>query len=140
MRILAKTVLSLFLASISINFISCATSRKTVDYPPDIRERFFNYHSKGKKCGTGMSRPHIKGVSYQRATAISRAIDEIARQQGVEVKTDVEHFLTGSEDNVRSGLSTYSIQTTSGKTVQATIIDQKFNTPTDEFIVLMCLD
>ena len=96
------------------------------------------YHKQGSICGVGVSLPHIRGKSYQRATAISRAIDEIARQMNVKVNTTVEHFLKGNASGATSGLSSYSIQTTAGQTIRAKIEDVYLDPRSEELYVLMC--
>ncbi len=96
------------------------------------------YHKKGSICGVGVSLPHIRGKAYQRATAISRAIDEIARQMNVKVDTTVEHFLKGSSSGAISGLSSYSVQTTTGQTIRAKIEDVYLDPKSEELYVLMC--
>jgi hypothetical protein len=99
------------------------------------------YYDGGKKtCGVGISRPHIRGVAYQRVVAISRAIDEIARQQGVTVNTELASLMSGSQNGATSRLSTYSVQTSTGKTVEAKIIDTYMDEKSDDFYVLMCDD
>lgn len=96
------------------------------------------YHEQGSICGVGISLPHIRGKAYQRATAISRAIDEIARQMNVKVNTTVEHFLKGNASGATSGLSSYSIQTTTGQTIRAKIEDVYLDPKSEELYILMC--
>jgi len=75
----------------------------------------------GQFGGVGSARRHIDGISAQRQMAISRAIDEIARQMGVKVSNFVrtETHLRG--DSVQSGMDLYSIQKKEKKTVNAAI-------------------
>ena len=99
-----------------------------------------HYKAEGKICGVGVSLPHIKGIAYQRVLAISRGIDEIAKQLNVTVDTKLESLMTGSNNGVSSRLSTYSVQTANGQTVSAEIIEAWINDRTEEFYVLMCMD
>jgi len=99
------------------------------------------HHDPGKRtCGVGISLPHIKGIAYQRAVAIARGIDEIARQRNVSVDTTLEHYMTASDGNVSSGISSFSVQTTSGVSISARIVDAWMSRTTDEFYVLLCTD
>jgi len=100
---------------------SCAIiNKKSVKKQP---EWIFHYHIEGKICAVGSSLPHIHGFPYQQATAISRAIDQIAMQKRVHVSTSLEQFLYGNNHNTHSGLSVYSVQTTEGNVVRAIIKD-----------------
>ncbi len=93
----------------------------------------------GRVCGIGTAGLHMKGFSYQRATAIARAIDEIARQKGVTVKTQLEHFLGGTSGGGQvSALSVYSVQTTEGELIRARIVHAYYDRTSQMFYVLMC--
>jgi len=124
----------------------CATTEKTITPPVAIKakvnvpEWVLHYKADRKICGIGISKPHIKGIPYQRLLSISRGIDEIARQLGVEVETRLETYMKGTSESVQTGLSTYSVQTSNGKTVEAEIEKAWINGDTDEFYVLMCMD
>ncbi len=100
------------------------------------------YHYKPKKgeiCGIGSAGVHMKGFPYQRATAIARAIDEIARQKGVTVNTQLEYFMRGSSSGgSQSSLSVYSVQTTEGQTIRARIVETYYDREKEVFYVLMC--
>lgn len=74
----------------------------------------------GQLGGVGVSRPHIRGRSFQRQTAVSRAIDEIARQLGVRV----DSILSDQQKSVDGGslkgqTAIYSFQTTTGEVISA---------------------
>jgi len=99
-----------------------------------------HYDGGNKTCGLGIARPHIRGIAYQRIVAISRAIDEIARQQGVSVDTELESLMIGNQNGTISSLSTYSVQTSTGNKVEAKIIDTYMDDRSDDFYVLMCED
>lgn len=97
-----------------------------------------HYDGGGKKCGVGVSLPHIKGIAYQRMLAISRAIDEIAKQQGVSVDTELASIMSGNQSGANSRLSTYSVQATTGEKVEAEIVDTFIDNQFDELYILMC--
>jgi len=120
-------------------FMSCASARdarKRADVPDWV----YHYDSKGRRCGVGFASPHIKGIAYQRALAISRAIDEIARQLSVKVDTKLETYMAGSKGSMSSGLSSFSVHTTTGQSVKAEIIEAWKDNYKDEFYVLMCME
>jgi hypothetical protein len=75
----------------------------------------------GKFGGVGSARRHIDGFSAQRQLAISRAIDEIARQLGVKVDNFMKTETSVVGQDVSSSMDLYSIQTTAGQLVQAQI-------------------
>lgn len=121
-------------------FISCG-STKNAHYNSDMPDWVYHhYESEDKRCGIGFASSHIRGIAYQRALAISRAIDEIAKQLNVTVDTTVETYMLGSNSSVSSGLSSFSVQTTTGQSVQAGIIDAWMDEYKNEFYVLMCTD
>lgn len=126
------------LAMLSALFVlSCAATNELeekVVYPDWV----YGSPKGGKICYVGSSIPHIKGSPYQRALAISRGIEGIARQKKVSVDVDVEHLLYGSSDSATSKMSVYSVQTTKGETVRAIIKEVWLNPKTDELFVLMC--
>lgn len=128
------------LAMLSALFVlSCAATNELeekVVYPDWV----YGSSKDGKICYVGSSIPHIKGSPYQRALAISRGIEGIARQKKVSVDVDVEHLLYGSSDSATSKMSVYSVQTTKGETVRAIIKEVWLNPKTDELFVLMCED
>ena len=78
----------------------------------------------GKVYGVGSSPEHIKGPNFQRALAMSMAIDEIARQNGVKVSNSLDRMQeVDSSGNVRSSARSVSLQTVDGKMINAVIKD-----------------
>jgi len=120
-------------------FISCGSARNA-RHGSDMPDWVYHYDGKGKRCGVGFSSPHIRGIAYQRALAISRAIDEIAKQLNVKVDTTVETYMSGSDGSISSGLTSFSVQTTTGQSVKAEIKDAWMDDYKKEFYVLMCMD
>ncbi|MDH3975494.1 MAG: hypothetical protein OEV42_14550 [Deltaproteobacteria bacterium] len=125
---------------------ACAATEEKKAPPPPAKIKvnapdwILHYKNDRKICGIGISKPHIKGLPYQRLLAISRGIDEIARQLGVTVETKLETYMTGTSESVSTGLSSYSVQTSNGRTVEAEIEKAWINEETEEFFVLMCMD
>jgi len=95
-------------------------------------------HKEGKICGVGYSAMHVRGFSYQRALAISRGIDEIARQMGVKVNSSLEYYMGKTGSSTSSELNVYTIQTTEGKVIKAKIEDSYYDEKTDELFILVC--
>lgn len=69
-----------FILILLIIVSSCSLPSKESSEKPEWIYK--SYYQKGKICGVGYSAMHVRGFAYQRATAIARAIDEIARQMG----------------------------------------------------------
>lgn len=91
----------------------------------------------GKVGGVGISKPHYAGKTAQRTLAISRALDEIARQMGVKVVSSQKISTTGTSQNATTSLESYSFQTTDGKVVRATIQAFWEDKPNEELYVWM---
>lgn len=91
----------------------------------------------GKIGGVGISKPHYAGKTAQRSLAISRALDEIARQLGVKVVNSQKTTTTGTSLNATTTLEIYSFQTTDGKVIRATIQAFWEDKPNEELYVWM---
>lgn len=91
----------------------------------------------GKIGGVGSSKTHIEGKTAQRSLAISRALDEIARQMGVSVNSVQKIATQGSSSGISTHIESYSVQTTSGKIVNASIKEVWYNEHDDELFVWM---
>ena len=78
--------------------------------------------SDGKIYGVGSSPIHVKGQTFQRALAVSRAIDEIASQKKVKVTSTLERAESiAASGKVFSAAQKYSVQTVEGQDVSAQI-------------------
>ncbi len=76
----------------------------------------------GVTGGIGESGLHVNGPSAQRQLAVSRALDDIARQKGIKVQNTQE--IAQQVNNLNEGsttLSSYSLQTVDGVTVKAIV-------------------
>lgn len=91
----------------------------------------------GKIGGVGISKPHYAGKTAQRTLAISRAIDEIARQMGVNVVSSQKIATVGTSQNATTSLESYSFQTTDGKVIRASIQAFWEDKPNEELYVWM---
>ncbi len=121
---------NLLLFLISLFFVACGASGTpewTVMPPSD-----------GKIYGVGSSPIHVKGLTFQRALAISRAIDEIARQKGVKVSNTLERVESvSSSGSVSSAAQSYSVQSVEGQTVNAKIKEVYRDPRSKKIFVLM---
>lgn len=106
----------------------------------DAPEWVYGNTPSGKVCYVGSAMPHVSGKPYQRALAVSRAIEGIARQKNVKVNVEVETFMTGTSQSASTAMNVYSVQTTEGATVRAKIEKVWVNPKTEEMFVLMCED
>lgn len=96
--------------------MACATN-PAKKMPPWIT----NPNLDGHTGGCGSAGLHIKGPHAQRQLAISRAIDELARQQSVEVTNIIAVKTSGNRDRFKSEVDSFSVQTSSGQSIQAGI-------------------
>lgn len=93
-----------------------------------------------KTVAIGSANIHYHGKVAQRKLAISRALDEIASQQGVNVSSQVIRHdqRDGSRASGKSDI--YSFQTSDNKVVNAHIKDTWSNPRTDELFIWMVAD
>jgi hypothetical protein len=95
----------------------------------------------GQLGGVGIARTHLKGPSFQRQTAIARALDEIARQLGVEVASVLEDRTQASErGGLQSSTAIYSVQTTRGEVVRARLREIWVHPQTNEVYAWMTVE
>lgn len=87
---------------------------------------FTNYnHKKGEIVGIGIAAPNLNGFSAQKKSAISKAINQIAMQLGVNVKSvSIMQRQSVNHQKASSSFSQYSLQTVNGKTVRARIVKE----------------
>lgn len=89
--------------------------------------------------GVGICGTHIKGKTGQRDLAVSRALDEIARQLGVRVDSVMLKNSENTADSAQTSISTYSIHTVDGKTVSAKIVESWIDTNSNELYIYMVM-
>ncbi len=112
---------------------STTQSNNKVQYP----DWFYTPSGSGYIGGVGISGTHFNGKTAQRELAISRALDDIARQLGVSVATTSIITTSGSELGVSSNISLYSVQSVDGKNFQATIKEVWEHPTTKELYIYM---
>ncbi len=122
-------------SSTSKNIQTTSTLKKEDEKPKWITEESYD-----GKSAIGIARLHIKGKNAQRKLAISRAIEEIAMQMGTKVST-VQKIKTKKENNKATAyFSSYSVQTSMGKTVYITVRKIWEDNKTGEIYVLVTKD
>jgi len=100
----------------------------------------YNPGMSGKLGGVGSAVTHARGRAAQRELAISRALDEIARQMGVKVSTILNTEASAGNGGASSSMQSYSFQTTDGKTVKAQIKAFWHDSYRDELFVWMVVE
>ena len=123
---------------ILIFLFSCSSTNKNIqnnEKPKWITEGTYD-----GKSAIGIARLHIKGKNAQRKIAISRAIEEIAMQMGTKVSTVQEIETKKKNDKATTHFSSYSVQTSMGKTVYITVRKIWEDSKTGEIYVLATKD
>ena len=127
-------------------FAACGTPSKVIpDLSPDNKQEngkpdwYWKPGAAGKIGGVGICGPHINGLTGQRELAVSRAIDDIARQMGVKVDSAVQMATSGTKDSAVTQADVYSIQTVDGKTVKAAVRELWEDPKTGELYVWMVI-
>lgn len=90
----------------------------------------------GERVGLGSAKQHMQGYNAQRQLAVSRALDELARQQGVEINNILVTQSKGSAMGTSSSLHTSSEQKVSGAQVTARIAEE-WNSGGELFILMV---
>ena len=125
-----KTSLFFFLSLFIITGCSSHSSKPVIEpkwlYKPNIN---------GKTGAVGSSKPHFKGKTAQRRVAVSRALDELAQQSGVEVGSIIMRNEKNSAIGVSSSTTVRSIQKTSGTVINAHIQEVWINPKNKEMYV-----
>lgn len=114
----------LFIFLLCVGMLGCAGigggGPKLIDGKPDW---YYNPSNGGKIGGVGVSGIHKDGKTGQKQLAVERALAEIARQMGVKVDSFSSlHSNTSGGSTAVSGQSA-SFFTSSGKTVNARIVE-----------------
>ncbi len=98
-----------------------ACSSKSDTYPSKQPLWINSPQKKGNIGAVGSAMPHFKGKASQRKLAISRALDELAQQQGVDIKNSIIRQEGRSNQQTHSSSEIYSIQNSSHKEIKAHI-------------------
>jgi len=75
----------------------------------------------GKVGAVGTAYPHFKGKSYQRKLAISRGLDELAQQSGVNINSKISTLQQRDGQDTRSKAQIYTVQNSANETINAHI-------------------
>ncbi len=110
--------------------ITVACSAKSNAVYPDW---FYKPSGDGYTGGIGISGTHFLGKTAQRELAISRAIDDISRQLGI----DVNNKIVVSSTNTETNINAYSIQSVNGQKFRAKIVEIWLHPTTNEMYVYM---
>jgi hypothetical protein len=121
--------LGYFCISVPFILIGCATADQSTNSSTPIAEQkrvekpewIFSPSKEGRIGGVGIAGSHIRGPSAQRELAISRALDEIAKQMNIKIATITKTSASTSGGSASSSLDTFSFQTSDGQTVKAYI-------------------
>ncbi|SFX81037.1 hypothetical protein [Marinospirillum alkaliphilum] len=97
-------------------------------------------HTEAGLVGLGQAGRHFRGPQAQRDLAMQRALDEIARQQGVTIRGQ-----SVSRDSLSGGMSTsrydvVSVQTVDGQQVRASVRYEWHDKDADVLYILMVAD
>lgn len=134
MRVILLSLFIIFFAGCNSDV---APAKKAVStYPAWIN----NPNLGGVTGSVGSSGPHFKGPAYQRKLAISRALDELAIQKGVEIDLVAKREQTAKDDNVHSASNIKTEQRVKNSQVTAHIEATYTDPKTNELFVWMVLD
>ena len=123
-----------FLFLFLLFLLSCGGVEKSTSCPP---KWFYEPTYKGKVCGVGVAGPHLRGVYYQRNLALQRAMENLALQKGVKVKSlsIVKAAWTKQTAQV-IGQKITAVSTDGSVKITGTVVDYRFCK--DTFYVLVC--
>lgn len=99
-----------------------------------------NPNKDGKIGSVGTAYRHHKGLSYQRKLAISRALDEMALQQGVKVSLSMNKTETVRNDNIKTSMDVEANYTANSNSITAHIEDAWQDPKSQEFYIWLVLD
>jgi hypothetical protein len=113
---------SIFLVILIIFSFSACLDKKTVvkkEIPPPvwISKPYMN----GKIGAVGSAYPHFKGKTFQRRLAISRGLDELAQQSGVNIKSTIKTSQERQGSSTKTGAQIYTVQNSANETIKAHI-------------------
>jgi len=130
---LKKFILLFFVLIIS----ACSQPKPVIDTRPAwINSPYIN----NEIAAVGSAHIHYYGKSAQRKLAISRALDELALQQGVKVITHTVRHDQKAGARVSAKSDIYSYQTSDNKTVNAHIKAIWTDPRTDELFIWMVIN
>ncbi len=128
------------IVALCIFFVVGCSSKKLmpVSSNSSVPDWVYNPSSNDYIGGVGVCGTHIKGKNAQRELAISRAIEEIARQKGVTVSNVLStSSKSNSSSSLTSNMSSYSVHTVTGEVINAFIVDTWINQDSNELYIYM---
>ena len=102
-------------------FISLGCSKTTAPVKTVEPTWLYKPNLHGKTGAVGSSKPQFKGTTVQRRVAVSRALDELALQSGVEVGNIIMRKEKSTATGGSSSTTVQSTQKTSGSLINAHI-------------------
>ena len=123
---------------VSLSFSACQSKYKSI---PINKPTWINSPQKEGKVGAiGSAMPHFKGKTAQRKLAISRALDELAQQSGVQVQSSIIRNEKRSGKQTQSSAEVFTIQNSANETIHAHIEKTWTNPRTKEVYVWLVAD
>lgn len=104
-------------AVIALTFSACAQApveKQQTSQNAQMPEWVYQPNKDGILGAVGSARTHFDGRDAQRSLATSRALDELAKQHGVHVKTSTSQHQSSHGGMVGSQSDQYSFQTSDG--------------------------
>lgn len=129
-------VLSLFLVSLLLFACSATSETRPVIEPAWLYKPNLN----GKTGAVGSSKPQFKGNAVQRRVAVSRALDELAQQSGVNVGNIIMRKERVSALGANISTEVQSRQSTADITVNAHIEETWTDPRTKELHIWLVAD
>ncbi len=128
----------LFLISLSLLISGCSSNQPSTSSPQPAWLNKPNIN--GNTGAVGSSKPQFKGKTAQRRVAISRALDELAQQSGVEVGNIIMRQERSSAAGAKFSTQVQSTQRTAGVTVNAHIEEIWTDPKTKEMYIWLVAD
>ena len=94
----------------------------------------------GKIGAIGSAMPHFKGKAAQRRLAISRGLDELSQQSGVNIQSTIKRNEKRSGDITNSSAEVFTIQNSANETIKAHIEDIWVEPRTKEIFIWLVAD
>ncbi len=130
-----KSLLSIF--TLILMFSGCGNPKPA----PVVKPEWINKPTyDGKTGAVGSSRPHVKGKAEQRRLAISRALDELSFQSGMNVGTQITRKEKQQGQHARTSSELFTVQTSDNKTIHAHIEEVWEHPRTEELFVWLVVD
>lgn len=121
-------------------FIGCKEEKRII--PPTIKEPQWIYQPNltGKIGAVGSAKEHFKGKTAQRRLAISRALDELSQQSGVQVQSTIKRNEKRDGLYTNSSAEIYTVQNSANETIQAHIEAIWIHPKTKEIYIWLVAD